>query len=214
MKALKEPLARLANKEDDCKGTFWEARYKSIAILDEEALLATCAYIDLNPFAAGIAEIPEDASHTSIKQRIDHVRQSNNLDTLQAAAAAKSIPAARIEADLEQCHWLCPLQDRKADGATREGMLPGLSLSSYLELVDWTARLCRTGKARITREVAGIMTRLGTSPECWHSHLQKLLGKTRWLGNYCATSAKRLKAIAMNRGVHHVDNALGGLATG
>ena len=30
MKALKEPLARLANKEDDCKGTFWEARYKSI----------------------------------------------------------------------------------------------------------------------------------------------------------------------------------------
>jgi hypothetical protein len=45
MKALKEPLARMANKEDDCKGTFWEARYKSIAILDEEALLATCAYI-------------------------------------------------------------------------------------------------------------------------------------------------------------------------
>ena len=45
MKALKEPLARLANKEDDCKGTFWEARYKSIAILDEQALLATCAYM-------------------------------------------------------------------------------------------------------------------------------------------------------------------------
>ncbi len=35
MKALKEPLARLANKEDGCKGTFWESRYKSIAILDE-----------------------------------------------------------------------------------------------------------------------------------------------------------------------------------
>ncbi|MCP3997505.1 MAG: transposase, partial [bacterium] len=33
MKALKEPLARLANKEDDCKGTFWESCYKSIAIL-------------------------------------------------------------------------------------------------------------------------------------------------------------------------------------
>lgn len=38
MKALKEPLARLANKEDNCKGTFWEARYKSIAIDDDEAL--------------------------------------------------------------------------------------------------------------------------------------------------------------------------------
>jgi len=93
-------------------------------------------------------------------------------------------------------------------------MLPGFSLSSYLELVDWTARLCRTGKARITAEVASIMTRLGTSPDCWQSHLQKLLGKTRWLGTYCATTTERLKAIAANRGVHHVDNALSGLATG
>ena len=39
MKALKEPLARMANKEDDCEGTFWESRYESTAILDEEALL-------------------------------------------------------------------------------------------------------------------------------------------------------------------------------
>jgi hypothetical protein len=219
MKALKEPLARLANKEDDCKGTFWEARYKSIAILDEQALLATCAYIDLNPVAAGITKTPEAAPHTSIKQRVNHVRRNGDLDTLQAAAAAKSVAAAGIEADLEQSHWLCPLQDRKtagegSAGAAREGMLPGFSLSSYLELVDWTARLCRTGKARITQEVASIMTRLGTSPECWHSHLQKLIGKSRWLGNYYATSTERLKAMAANRGVHHVDNALGGLAMG
>jgi REP element-mobilizing transposase RayT len=214
MKALKEPLARMANKEDDCKGTFWEARYKSIAILDEEALLATCAYIDLNPVAAGIAKPPEDAPHTSIKQRVEHVRRTGNLDTLQAAAQAQSVAAAHIEADLEQSHWLCPLQDRSAAGAAREGMLPGFSLSSYLELVDWTARLCRTGKARVTEEVAGIMTRLGTSAEYWQSHFQKLLCKTRWLGSYCATSAERLKSIAHARGVHHVDNALGGLAVG
>jgi hypothetical protein len=219
MKALKEPLARLANKEDGCKGTFWEARYKSIAILDEEALLATCTYIDLNPVAAGIAKVPKASPHTSIKQRVDHARRNGDLDTLQAAAAAKSVAAANIEADLEQSHWLCPLQDRKAAGtdcagAAREGMLPGFSLSTYLELVDWTARLCRTGKARITAEVAGIMTRLGTSPEYWQSHLKKLLSKTRWLGSYCATSAERLKAIAHSRGVHHVDNALGGLAAG
>ena len=55
MKCLKEPLARMANQEDECKGTFWEARYKSIAILDEEALLTTLAYVDLNPLAAGTA---------------------------------------------------------------------------------------------------------------------------------------------------------------
>jgi REP element-mobilizing transposase RayT len=214
MKALKEPLARMANKEDHCKGTFWEARYKSIAILDEEALLATCAYIDLNPVAAGIAKVPKDAPHTSIKQRVDHARRNGDLDTLQAAAAAKSVAAAKLEADLEQSHWLCPLQDRSATGASREGMLPGFSLSSYLALVDWTARLCRTGKARVTEEFAGIITRLGTSAEYWQSHFQKLLCKTRWLGSYCATSAERLKAIAAKHGVHHVDNAFGGLAAG
>lgn len=42
MKALIEPLARMANKEDECQGTFWESRYKSIAVLHDEALLATC----------------------------------------------------------------------------------------------------------------------------------------------------------------------------
>ena len=169
--------------------------------------------------AADIAKPPEDAPHASIKQRIDHVRRNGDLDTLQIAAAAKSVAAAKLEADLEQPHWLCPLQDRKAPGtdcagAAREGMLPGFSLSSYLELVDWTARLCRKGKARLTTEVAGIMTRLGQSAECWQSNLQKLLGKTRWLGNYCATSAERLQSIAHSRGVHHVENALGGLAAG
>jgi len=42
MKCLKEPLARLANKQDGCTGAFFEGRYKLIAILDEEALLSVC----------------------------------------------------------------------------------------------------------------------------------------------------------------------------
>jgi len=73
MKCLKEPLARLANHEDQTRGAFFEGRFKSIAILDDEALLATCAYIDLNPVAAGIAHVPEASAHTSIKERVDHV---------------------------------------------------------------------------------------------------------------------------------------------
>ena len=51
-------LARMANREDKCKGTFFETRFKSIAILDEEALLTTLAYVDLNPLAAGMAKTP------------------------------------------------------------------------------------------------------------------------------------------------------------
>ena len=68
MKCLKEALSRLANREEQTRGAFFESRFKSVAILDEESLLATCAYIDLNPVAAGIAEVPEASAHTSIKQ--------------------------------------------------------------------------------------------------------------------------------------------------
>jgi len=71
MKFLKEPLSRLANKQDGCPGTLWEQRFKSIATtMDTEALLATSIYIDLNVFAAGLAGSPETSPHTSIKQRV------------------------------------------------------------------------------------------------------------------------------------------------
>jgi len=46
MKCLKEPLSRLANREEQTRGAFFEGRFKSVAILDEESLLATCANKD------------------------------------------------------------------------------------------------------------------------------------------------------------------------
>ena len=208
MKSLKEPLSRMANKEDDCKGTFWESRYKSIAILDEEALLATCAYIDLNPVAAGIAATPETSRHTSVKQRVDHAKESGKLPDLKAAARG-SVAGSRAAGRLEEKHWLCPVEDLRKKGSAREGMLENFSLGSYLLLVDWTGRLYRHGKARVSQEVAGILERLGTSAEYWEQRLKKLLGKPRLLGCYFATSRERLKEIATRRGVHHVDNAIG-----
>jgi hypothetical protein len=33
MKCLKEPLARLANRQDQMRGAFFEGRFKSLAIL-------------------------------------------------------------------------------------------------------------------------------------------------------------------------------------
>jgi hypothetical protein len=44
------------------------------------------------------------------------------------------------------------------------GLLEGFSLGSYLLLVDWTSRLVRQGKARLTAEVASVLERLGS--EC------------------------------------------------
>ena len=86
-KCIKEPLARLANREDDCGGTFWEPRFKSIAILDEEALLTTLAYVDMNVMAAGMAKTPEESAHTSVKARAEHCREIGMLPNLAQAQA-------------------------------------------------------------------------------------------------------------------------------
>jgi hypothetical protein len=207
MKALKEPLARMANKEDDCKGTFWESRYKSIAVLDEEALLAVCAYIDLNPLAAGLASTPETSAHTSVGQRVDHARRVGKLDALKAAAKG-SIAGSRAAGRLEESHWLCPLEDLRTKGSSREGMLENFSLGSYLLLVDYTGRLCRTGKARISHELSGIFERLGTSAEFWEARIKALFAKSRLMGSYFSVDRARLRELARRKGVHHLDNAI------
>jgi REP element-mobilizing transposase RayT len=67
MRYLNEPIARQANREDHCKGRFWEGRFKSIALLDEAAVLACMAYVDLNPVRAGISDDVTHSSHTSVR---------------------------------------------------------------------------------------------------------------------------------------------------
>jgi len=49
MKMLNQDIAFKANAEDNCKGHFFESRFKSQALLDERALLTAMAYVDLNP---------------------------------------------------------------------------------------------------------------------------------------------------------------------
>jgi len=77
MRVLNESIARKANAEDHCTGRFWEGRYKSQALLDEAALMACMAYVDLNPVRAAMAKTPEASSHTSIKLRLSSLKFHN-----------------------------------------------------------------------------------------------------------------------------------------
>jgi hypothetical protein len=72
MKFLNQDIAFRANAEDNCKGHFFESRFKSQALLDERALLTCMVYVDLNPIRAAMAKTPETSDYTSAQERINN----------------------------------------------------------------------------------------------------------------------------------------------
>jgi hypothetical protein len=207
MKCLKEPLSRLANRQDRTRGAFFEGRFKSVAVCDEEALLATYVYIDQNPVAAEVAETPETSEHTSIKQRLDHVEAQGAAARLEAAKDG-SVAGSRATARLEDSLWLCPIEDRRGLDSNREGMIQGFSLGSYVQLVDYTGRLFRQGKASISAELAGIFERLGCSSQDWQNRMEKLRNG-RLLGRFFVTTRAKLRQIAERLGLSRPLNLAG-----
>jgi hypothetical protein len=80
MRCLAEPIARSANSEDKCTGRFWEGRYKCQPILDESALAACLAYVDLNPIRARVAKTPETSRFTSVYERLQAIETRTHHD--------------------------------------------------------------------------------------------------------------------------------------
>jgi hypothetical protein len=142
MRDLNEYIAREANKEDDCTGRFWEGRFKSQALLDESAVLACMAYVDLNPIRVNMASTPETAKHTSIKKRIHAVKQG-----------------------LGRHSSLIPFV-----GNHRQNMPEGIAyhLKDYCKLVEMTGRCICENKARhIDSSQSPILYSLGLDSEHW-----------------------------------------------
>jgi len=152
MKVLNENIARLANKEDECTGHFWESRFKSQALLDENAVLSAMAYVDLNPIRAAMADTPENSDHTSIQLRIEYwKKKANRIDS--------------DSTDTMQPKSLLPFV-----GSVRQPMPKGLifNLIDYIELVDWTGRTIRDDKrGAIPESARPILQRLEISEDHW-----------------------------------------------
>jgi REP element-mobilizing transposase RayT len=172
MRALNEPIARRANKEEDCTGRFWEGRFKSQALLDEAAVLACMAYVDLNPIRSNIAKTPEASDFTSIKRRI--------------TAALKGA----------QPNALLPFV-----GNERKDMPKGLmfQLKDYLQLVEDTGRLIRSDKkGHISQSSQNILNRLNIPAEHWLKITNEFgqlfkgpVGTMQELTEYCEHLEKR-----------------------
>ena len=150
MKSINEFIAREANKEDECTGHFWEGRFKSQALLDEAAIIACMAYVDLNPIRADIAQTPETSAHTSIKQRIDNI-------THQKSVTNKS-------PHISQPTSLMPFV-----GNPREDIPKGISynLLDYIELVNETGKVIRDDKRGYINDKSPILSRLGIDQHHW-----------------------------------------------
>jgi len=125
MKALNEPIARRANQEDNCKGKFWESRFKCQALLEEHAVLSCMAYVDLNPARAAMCDTLADSDHTTIQRRL---REREGL--------IKKIKPGRSIQDRP----LKPVAGLDADA------LLAMSETSYIELVQWTGEQTRSDK--------------------------------------------------------------------
>jgi REP element-mobilizing transposase RayT len=158
MKCLNEPVARIANQEDGCTGHFWEARYRSQALLTEEALLSCMAYVDLNPIRASMAPSPEQSDHTSIKERIT---QSLNL--------AESIGTLLQDHQLNHFNVILkPLLHFEGNVTLNEQQGILFSLNDYLELVDHTGRILRDDKrGAIALHLSPILERLNIDRKAW-----------------------------------------------
>ncbi len=184
MRCLNEDIARKANAEDGCTGRFWEGRFKSQALLDEKALAACLAYVDLNPVRAMISDTPEASDFTSVQERSE---------------AAKSATAPNEPA--QQPARLLPFA-----GNPRQDMPKGLPfrVTDYLDLVDWTGRQLREDKrGAITGHLPPILERLQIDPKHWlymtrqfESHFKGIVG-----------TALRLKAVCQELGYRRTPNA-------
>jgi len=165
MRIVNETIARQANKEDQCSGRFWEGRFKSQALLDDQALLSCMAYVDLNPVRADMATTPEQSDHTSIQYRLKLLNEGKiKTNSLESFVGIKN----------------------NAIG------IP-FKLKDYLELVDWSGRIIREDKrGHINSELPSILNRLELNTESWkvlttefETHFQCWVGQEHIVKRVC-----------------------------
>ena len=146
MRVINEHVARRANKEDGCSGRFWEGRYKSQALLDEAAVIASMSYVDLNPVRAGMARSLEGSAFTSIKQRL------SESDGKPGGNSNRSIPLAPM----------------RGEGRRNGRAMLAIRVDDYIELLEWTGRAVRKRPSGTLRgEPPAVLETLKLRADAW-----------------------------------------------
>lgn len=204
---LKQPLSIYVNKLEGCSGTLFQGRFKSIAVMDFQALLNVAIYIDLNPVAAGIVDVPEEAEHTSFRLRFENAIRNSIIPRLLNEFESCSTDSTQ-SLEVERALWLLSIENRITGETSNGGMFDDLKLIQYMMLVDEAGRIPREGKASISSKAKELLKRLGVEHKKWVKQLQRLsAGKLR--GHYLSSSREELRRLAVREGKRCLVN-LGG----
>lgn len=190
MRVLNESIARQANQEDGVKGRFWEGRFKSQALLDEQALLAAMAYVDLNPVRAGIAQDLQGCEFTGIARRIRNVARTQAQRRKPADSSRVTCHVSRSRSSTSADHAsetgklrseqhlksLQPAPLIPFDPATRFEIAIPFAFEDYLELVDTLGRCIHPMKRGLIPErTPRLLLRLGMETEAFVAQSASML---------------------------------------
>ena len=177
-----------------------KGRFKSQALLNEQAVLSCMVYVDLNPIRAGVSDSLDESAFTSIEQRIKHFALSHKTSqpSVQSDNNTREKPASLLKlADF-------------VGGQQKDGI--PFSFRDYLELADWTGRAVREDKTgHISDNEPKILEKLGVETDIWlkmiHQYTERSyshLGNEDELKSVCqSTGQKWLAGIRHCRLLFH-----------
>lgn len=193
MRCTNEWLARRANREDECTGRFWEGRFKCQRLMDEAAVLACMAYVDLNPVRAQMADGLEDSEFTSIYDRIVSRQARERLSKvgpIKNPTWQQRREIEREEKRSERSRWLLDLEGP-------ESPFRGMTEEYYLRLLEWTGRTIRADKpGYIPVELKDPLVGWGLDAESWAKNVEAYGS----LFYRIVGPVDRLLSLAMERG--------------
>jgi len=173
MRCLNEPIARRANREDKCTGRFWEGRFKCQRLMDEGAMLACMAYVDLNPVRARMADTLEDSEFTSVYDRLRSEQAKRRLEAspqLPSPTQEQRILIAKEEAAAKRADWLLDLNGK-------ESPFEGVDVDFYLSLVEWTGQNIREDKpGYVPLGLKPVLERYNLDTENWVRNVESYGG--------------------------------------